>query len=123
MGLIEPLAPALAMGNRITAVASHAFPLAATDFYQVLDTSDVPAGVVNILTGDHTDLAPHMAAHMNLDAVWSFSSADVSKVIEEESAETLKRTWVNNGQTRHWPSAIWRAQATEIKTTWIPYGE
>ena len=123
MGLIEPLAPALALGNRITAVASHAFPLAATDFYQVLETSDVPAGVVNILTGDHTDLAPHMGAHANIDAVWSFSTADVSQTIEAKSATTVKRTWVNNGTTRSWPSAIWRAQATEVKTIWIPYGE
>ncbi len=123
MGLVEPLAPALAMGNRVTAVASEAFPLAATDFYQVLETSDLPGGVANILTGNHAELAPHIAAHANLDAVWSFSSADVSKVIEKKSAATLKRTWVNNGQSRAWPSSTWRAQATEIKTVWIPYGE
>ncbi len=123
MGLIEPLAPALAMGNRITIAASQAFPLAATDFYQVLETSDVPAGVVNILTGSHTELAPHVGAHANIDAVWSFSTADVSTVIEAKSAASLKRTWVNNGASRDWPSAIWRAQSTEIKTIWIPYGE
>jgi len=123
MGLIEPLAPALAMGNRITAVASEAFPLAATDFYQVLETSDLPAGVANILTGSHADLAPHMAAHANIDAVWSFSTADVSKTVEAKSTSNLKRTWVNNGTHRDWPSATWRAQATEVKTIWIPYGE
>ena len=123
MGLIEPLAPALAMGNRITALASEPFPLAATDFYQVLETSDVPAGVANILTGSHNDLASHMAAHANIDAVWSFSTANVSKVIEAKSTSNLKRTWVNNGLSRDWPSSIWRAQATEVKTIWIPYGE
>jgi aldehyde dehydrogenase (NAD+) len=123
MGLIEPLAPALAMGNRITAVASETFPLAATDFYQVLETSDVPAGVANILTGSHTELAPHMAAHNNIDAVWSFSTADVSKVIESKSTGNLKRTWVNNATSRDWPSATWRVQSTEVKTIWIPYGE
>ncbi|WP_281980975.1 aldehyde dehydrogenase family protein [Thalassorhabdomicrobium marinisediminis] len=123
MGLIEPLAPALAMGNRVTAVASEVFPLAATDFYQVLETSDVPAGVANILTGSHAELAPHMAAHNNLDAVWSFSTTDLAQEIEAKSTGDLKRTWVNNGQSRAWPSAIWRAQSTEIKTIWIPYGE
>ncbi|AGI73470.1 aldehyde dehydrogenase [Octadecabacter arcticus 238] len=123
MGLIEPLAPALAMGNRVTAVASHAFPLAATDFYQVLETSDLPAGVANILTGSHTELAPHMAAHANIDAVWSFSTADVSKVVEAKSTSNIKRTWVNHRQSRSWPSSIWRAQSTEIKTIWFPYGE
>lgn len=123
MGLVEPLAPALAMGNRVTAIASDPFPLAATDFYQALDTSDVPAGVVNILTGSHHELAPHLAAHAGLDAVWSFSTAPVSTVLEAKSAASLKRTWVNNGTSRHWPSSIWRAQATEVKTIWIPYGE
>ncbi|PVA07543.1 aldehyde dehydrogenase family protein [Thalassorhabdomicrobium marinisediminis] len=123
MSLIEPLAPALAMGNRVTAVASEVFPLAATDFYQVLETSDVPAGVANILTGSHAELAPHMAAHNNLDAVWSFSTTDLAHEIEAKSTGNLKRTWVNNGQSRAWPSAIWRAQSTEIKTIWIPYGE
>jgi aldehyde dehydrogenase (NAD+) len=123
MGLIEPLAPALAMGNRVTAVASQAFPLAATDFYQVLETSDVPAGVANILTGSHADLAPHMAAHANIDAVWSFSTSDVSKVIEANSAANLKRTWDNNATQRTWTSSTWRAQSTEVKTIWIPYGE
>ncbi len=123
MGLVEPLAPALAMGNRVTAIASEPFPLAATDFYQVLETSDVPAGVVNILTGSHQELAPHLASHAGLDAVWSFSTAPVSTVIEAKSAASLKRTWVNNGTSRHWPSSIWRAQATEVKTIWIPYGE
>jgi aldehyde dehydrogenase (NAD+) len=123
MGLIEPLAPALAMGNRVTAVASHAFPLAATDFYQVLETSDLPSGAANILTGSHTELAPHMAAHANIDAVWSFSTADVSKVVEAKSTSNLKRTWVNHALSRSWPSSIWRAQSTAIKTIWIPYGE
>ena len=123
MGLIEPLAPALAMGNRVVALASDSFPLAATDFYQVLDTSDLPGGAANILTGPHADLAPHIAAHVGVDAVWSFSTADVSRVIEHRSAETLKRTWVNNGLARNWPHATWLAQATEVKTIWIPYGE
>ena len=123
MGLIEPLAPAIAMGNRITAVASQAFPLAATDFYQVLETSDMPAGVANILTGNHSELAPHMALHSDIDSVWSFSTADVSKIIEAKSASNLKRTWVNNATSRTWPSSVWRAQSTEIKTIWIPYGE
>ena len=123
MGLIEPMAPAIAMGNRITAVASQAFPLAATDFYQVLETSDVPAGVVNILTGSHSELAPHMSAHFNIDSVWSFSTTNVSKVIEFKSASNLKRTWVNHATSRAWPSSVWRTQSTEIKTIWIPYGE
>ena len=122
-GLVRAIAPAIAMGNRVTVVASEPFPLAATDFYQVLETSDVPAGVVNILTGDHGELAPHLAAHADIDAVWSFSAADISGEIERASATTLKRTWVNNGQKQHWPTSTWLAQSTEVKTVWIPYGE
>nr|WP_321511465.1 aldehyde dehydrogenase family protein [uncultured Celeribacter sp.] len=122
-GLIEVIAPAIALGNRVIAVASNAYPLAATDFYQVLDTSDLPAGVVNILTGPHEDLAGAMAGHMDIDAVWSFSSADISARIEAESAGNLKRTWVNNGQSRSYPARDWLAQASEVKTIWVPYGD
>ncbi|AJE45507.1 aldehyde dehydrogenase family protein [Celeribacter indicus] len=122
-GLVSVIAPAIAMGNRVIAVASEAWPLAATDFYQVLDTSDVPGGVVNILTGPHEDLAKTLAGHMDVEAVWSFSSADLSGRIERESAGNLKRTWVNNGLARTWPARDWLAQATEVRTIWVPYGE
>ena len=128
LGLASLMAPAIAMGNRAVLIASEAFPLAAADFYQVLDTSDVPAGVVNILTGSHAALAPTMAAHMDLDAVWCFSSTPLSQDIEAASAGNLKRIWVNHGKARDWmgPDGEGRAfleQATAIKTIWVPYGE
>ena len=120
------LGPALAMGNRLVAVASEAFPLAATDFYQVLETSDVPAGVANIVTGSHAELAPQLAGHMDVDAVWVFSSTDLSAVVEREAATNIKRTWVNNGKAVDWAGAEgrgWLAAASEVKTVWVPYGE
>jgi aldehyde dehydrogenase (NAD+) len=122
------MGPAMAMGNRTVLVASEPFPLAATDFYQVLETSDVPGGAVNILTGSHAELAPHLAGHLDVDAVWSFSSTDLSVAIETASAGNLKRTWVNNGRARDWfaPAAEGRAfldAATEVKNIWVPYGE
>eukprot|EP00903_Cladosiphon_okamuranus_P022763 g20955.t1 len=128
LGLVSVMAPAIAMGNRVVLVPSEAYPLAATDFYQVLDTSDVPGGVVNIVTGAHGELAPTLAAHLDLDAVWSFSSTDLSEVIEGQSAGNLKRTWVNNARARNWMGAEGEArtfldQATEVKTVWVPYGE
>ncbi|MBY6155955.1 aldehyde dehydrogenase family protein [Pseudooceanicola nitratireducens] len=128
LGLISVMAPAIAMGNRVVLVPSEAYPLAATDFYQVLDTSDVPGGVVNIVTGAHAELAPTLAAHLDLDAVWSFSSTDLSEIIEGQSAGNLKRTWVNNARARNWMGAEGEArafldQATEVKTVWVPYGE
>ena len=123
LGLVSLMAPAMAMGNRLIIAASEPYPLAATDFYQVLDTSDVPGGVVNILTGSHAELAPQMGGHMDVDAVWSFSSSDLSAIIEREAAGNLKRTWVNNGKTRDVSSTEFLAAATEIKTIWVPYGE
>ncbi len=128
LGLISLMAPAIAMGNRVILSASEAFPLAATDFFQVLDTSDVPAGVVNILTGAHSDVAKTMAEHMDIDAVWSFSSSDLSETVEAGSATNIKRTWVNGGQARDWFSSDGEGKefliaSTEIKNIWIPYGE
>jgi len=125
LGLVSVMAPAVAMGNRVVLVASEAAPLAATDFYQLLETSDVPGGVVNILTGAHGDLAPVMATHMDVDAVWSFSSTDVSAVIERKSVGNLKRTWVNNARATDWTKVDEREfleQSTEVKTVWIPWG-
>ncbi|WP_407491653.1 aldehyde dehydrogenase family protein [Pseudooceanicola sp. MF1-13] len=128
LGLISVMAPAIAMGNRMVLVPSEAYPLAATDFYQVLDTSDVPGGVVNIVTGSHKDLAPTLADHLDLDAVWTFSSTDLSAEVEGRSAGNLKRTWVNNAKARDWTSEAGEGrafldQATEVKTVWVPYGE
>jgi aldehyde dehydrogenase (NAD+) len=126
LGLVSVMAPLMAMGNRSVIIPSEPYPLAATDLYQVLDTSDVPGGAVNIITGPHSGLAGQLAGHMDVDAVWSFSSSDISKVIETESAGNLKRTWVNNGKDRDWSAAHtseFLGQSTETKTIWIPYGE
>ena len=122
-GLVNAMAPAIAMGNRVILVASEPFPLAASDFYQVLETSDVPAGVVNIITGSHAELAPTLAKHLDIDAVWSFSSTDLSAQIEKASAGNLKRTWVNNGQALSPTTKEYLTAATEVKNIWIPYGE
>ena len=121
--LITPIAAGLSMGNRMIIVAPETAPLIATDLYQILDTSDVPAGVVNILTGDHADLAPTLASHMDIDAVWSLSNADISKTIEAGSVSNLKRTWVNNGRISDVIPSEFLRHATETKVVWIPYGE
>jgi aldehyde dehydrogenase (NAD+) len=128
LGLISAMAPAIAMGNTCVLVPSDPFPLAATDLYQVLETSDLPPGVVNFVTGSHAELAKPMAGHMDIDALWSFSSTDLSALIEAESATNLKRTWVNNARLRDWTGAAGEGReflrhATAIKTVWVPYGE
>ncbi len=126
LGLVTTMASAIAMGNRIILNASEPFPLAATDFMQILETSDVPAGVVNILTGPHNDVADTMARHMDIDAVWSFGDPCHDSTIEHGSASNLKRTWVQNGTAIDWAKPDARAfliQSTEVKNIWVPYGE
>ncbi|VAW47000.1 Aldehyde dehydrogenase [hydrothermal vent metagenome] len=126
LSFISLLAPAMAMGNRVVMTASTAFPLPALDFYQVLNTSDVPAGTVNILSGNQQELAKPLAGHMNVDAIWAFG-AD-AELIEHESATNLKRTWTSSNH-RDWLEANqgqgqeYLRQATQVKNIWTPYGE
>ena len=127
LGLISLMAPVIAMGNRVVVVPSAAYPLAATDLYQVLETSDLPAGVVNIVTGDPQELGLTLASHLDVDALWSFAGGlDIAR-LEGAASGNLKRTWIN-ASAPDWtgPDAEGHAfldQATEIKTIWVPYGE
>ena len=128
LGFVSVMAPLIAMGNTCVLVPSEASPLAATDFYQVLETSDLPGGVVNIVTGNHAELAKTLAGHLDVNAIWSFSSSPLSALVEKESAGNLKRTWVNHARARDWSGADGEGQAflraaTEVKTIWVPYGE
>jgi aldehyde dehydrogenase (NAD+) len=125
LGLISTIAPAIAMGNRTIVVPSAKYPLLATDFYQILDTSDVPGGVINIVTGEIEELAIELAKHDDVDAMWYFAEKDLSKKIEEISAENLKRTWVNHSKFRDWTDSseeVFLSNAVEVKNIWIPYG-
>jgi aldehyde dehydrogenase (NAD+) len=128
LGFISTVLPAVAMGNLVIAIPSTAAPLAATDLYQVLDTSDVPGGVVNIVTGQADELARVLAAHDDVDGIWYFGSAEVSAEVERLSAGNMKRTWVDLGRRRDWaePNASgeeFLEHATQIKNIWVPYGE
>ena len=129
LALVSLVAPAVAMGNRVVAVPSQAHPLAATDFYQVLDTSDVPAGVVNIVTGDRDALAQTLAEHDEVDAIWYVGPAAGSAMVERASVTNLKRTWTNHGQRRDWHNPAqaegrdYLRHATQVKNIWVPYGE
>jgi aldehyde dehydrogenase (NAD+) len=109
-------------------VPSEAQALIATDFYQVLDTSDVPAGVVNIVTGDKLALALELARHDAVDAIWYFGDRDGAAGIERASSGNLKQTWTET-VARDWNDpAIGGGRdllhhATQVKNIWIPYGE
>jgi aldehyde dehydrogenase (NAD+) len=110
-------------------VPSERHPLLATDLYQILETSDLPAGVVNIVTGSADALAQVLAEHDQVDAVWYFGSAEGSRVVEARSVGNLKRTWVSGGKARDWLSPVsgegmsFLNSATQVKTIWLPYGD
>jgi aldehyde dehydrogenase (NAD+) len=128
LGFVSTVLPAVAMGNTVVAVPSARAPLPATDLYQVLDTSDVPGGVVNIVTGQSDELARVLAAHDDVDALWYFGSAEVSAEVERLSTGNMKRTWVDLGKGRDWTDSRhgggeeFLEQATQVKNIWIPYG-
>jgi aldehyde dehydrogenase (NAD+) len=129
LALISLVLPAIAMGNRVIVTPSPAHPLAATDLYQVLETSDVPAGVVNIVTGERDALAKTLAEHDDVAAHWYFGSAEGSAAVERASSGNIKATWVNNGRAVDWESASegqgerYLRHATQVKNIWAPYGE
>jgi aldehyde dehydrogenase (NAD+) len=128
LGLVSLVGPAIATGNATIVIPSETFPLAATDFYGVLETSDVPDGVVNIVTGDRDALSKVLAEHDDVDAVWYFGTRDGVRAVELASASNMKRTWAT-WHDRDWLDAheaegreFLRA-ATQVKNVWVPYGE
>ncbi|MBV7518821.1 aldehyde dehydrogenase family protein [Ensifer sp. ENS12] len=129
LGMISLVAPLIATGNRVVVVPSEPHPLAATDFYTVLETSDVPAGVVNIVTGSAIELAKTLASHNDVDALWAFGTPELSTLVEKLSSGNLKRTFVDNGKVTNWldrdaaEGPAYLRRATDVKNIWIPYGE
>jgi aldehyde dehydrogenase (NAD+) len=125
LAFVSLVMPAIAMGNCIVAVPSASHPLSATDLYSVLDTSDVPAGVVNIVTGEANVLAKTLAEHDGVDAVWYVGDAEGAAQVESLSAGNLKATWTSSAAI-DWGKAEGRAflrRATQVKNIWTPYGE
>ncbi|MGH7481918.1 MAG: aldehyde dehydrogenase family protein, partial [Longimicrobiales bacterium] len=129
LGFLSAVLPPIATGNAVVAVPSEPMPLAATDLYQVLDTSDLPGGVLNIVTGRRTELAEVLAAHDDVDAVWSFGPPAGCEAVERLSAGNMKRTWCIDGGRRDWADARqgegeeFLRHATQVKNIWVPYGE
>jgi aldehyde dehydrogenase (NAD+) len=125
LALCSLVLPAIAMGNRVVVIPSAAHPFSATDFYSVLDTSDVPAGVVNIVTGDAKPLSRTLAEHDGVDALWHAGDAASAKEAESLSVGSLKPVW-SLGADVDWTRAEGREflrRATQVKTIWTPYGE
>jgi aldehyde dehydrogenase (NAD+) len=123
LGLVGLVAPAIALGNRVVAVPGEDAPLVATDLYQLLETSDVPAGVVNIVTGRRADLVPTLADHLDVDALWHYGPPDGLADAERRSAGNLKRTHAGKAADLATFRKEILAHAVEVKNVWIPYGE
>jgi len=113
---------ALAMGNTLVVVPSPAHPLSATDLYQVLETSDVPAGTFNIVTGERDELAKTLAEHDDVDVVWYAGPQAGRAMVEKASASNMKRTWTlpESGPLPGMDEIL--RQATQVKNIWVPYG-
>ena len=129
LAMVSVAMPALAMGNRIVLVPSQTQPLIVTDFYQILDTSDVPDGTFNIVTGERDKLAKIIAEHDEVAAIWYHGDGAGSAMVEKASSGNVKSTWVNNGKQLDWHNPSqgqgqeYLRRATQVKNIWIPYGE
>ncbi len=128
LGLVSLVAPAVAVGNTVVTIPSEAHPLAATELYTVLEASDVPPGVINIVTGAKDALVKVLAEHDDVDAVWYFGNQAAGADVERASAGNMKRTWVE-WHGRDWTDSVqgegreFLREATQVKNIWIPYGE
>lgn len=128
LGSIALVAPALAMGNTVVLVPSEKSPLSMTDFYQVLETSDVPSGVLNIVTGESKVLAKTLAEHDGIDAIWFAGDAETSTMVEKASAGNVKQTWTSRGlyydlsDKAKFEGDYFLRRATQVKNVWVPYG-
>jgi aldehyde dehydrogenase (NAD+) len=127
LGLVSLVAPAIAMGNTVVAIPSECASLVATDLYSVLETSDVPPGVVNIVTGPKDVLAMVLAEHDDVSAMWYHGAGETCAAIERASASNMKRTLVESAPLDWFHSRaegpLFLREATQVKNIWIPYGE
>jgi aldehyde dehydrogenase (NAD+) len=128
LGFVSLVAPALAVGNTVIVIPSEVHPIAATEFYSVIETSDVPDGVLNIVTGSKDGLVKVLAEHDDVDGVWYFGNPVGVKAVELASASNMKRTWTS-ARARDWLDSRqgegreFLRRASEVKNIWIPYGE
>jgi aldehyde dehydrogenase (NAD+) len=129
LGLLSLVLPAIAVGNTVVAVPSDRYPLIIGDLYQLLDTSDVPAGVVNLVAGRPVELAKTLAEHDGIEAIWCFRSNEEADAVRAASIGNMKQVWTNDGHEYDWfnpaqAEGRWFLQhATQVKNIWVPYGE
>jgi aldehyde dehydrogenase (NAD+) len=129
LGLLSLVLPVLAVGNTSVVVPSETYPIIAGDLYQVFDTSDLPGGAINLVTGHSSELLKTLAEHDDVGAIWCFSDASSAAAAKSFSVGNLKQVFTNEGRAIDWFDARqgegrWFLQhATQVKNIWVPYGE
>jgi aldehyde dehydrogenase (NAD+) len=129
LGFLSTVMPVLAMGNTAVAIPSETYPLITGDLYQLFDTSDLPAGAVNIVTGYQSQLLKVLAEHDDVDAIWCFADEASAAAAKTYSVGNLKQVFTNEGRAIDWfdpkqGEGRWFLQhATQVKNIWVPYGE
>ena len=126
---ISLISPAIAMGNRVILIPSESFPSVALELVQTFETSDIPPGVINIVTGDKDELSNQLVGHAEVDGVWCWADSDTVAKVETTSALDLKRLWIHSDGDRDWldpnqgEGLEFLRNATEVKNIWTPYGD
>jgi aldehyde dehydrogenase (NAD+) len=129
LGFFSLVLPLIAAGNSVVAVPSETYPLIAGDIYQVLETSDLPGGVVNLVAGRAGELLKVLAEHDDLDAIWCYGNADACAAAKALSIGNLKQVWTNEGREIDFGDVAqgegrWYLEhAYQVKNIWVPYGE
>jgi aldehyde dehydrogenase (NAD+) len=129
LGFLSLVMPAIAVGNSVIAIPSELYPLVIGDLYQVFETSDLPGGVINIVTGRPPELMKVLAEHDDVDAMWCFADENSSALVKSLSVGNLKRIWTSEGRAVDWldskqAEGRWFLDhAIQVKNIWVPYGE
>jgi aldehyde dehydrogenase (NAD+) len=129
LGFLSLVMPLIALGNTVVAVPSETYPLIAGDLYQLFDTSDLPGGVVNLVTGPVSQLLKTLAEHDDVDAIWCYGDQQTVASAKAWSTGNLKQVWTNDGRAIDWfnvqvAEGRWFLEhASQVKNIWVPYGE
>jgi len=129
LGFLSLVMPVLAAGNTAIVVPSETYPLITGDLYQLFDTSDLPGGTVNVVTGYPSQLLKVLAEHDDVDAIWCFGDEASAAAAKSFSTGNLKQVFTNEGRALDWfdvkqGEGRWFLQhATQVKNIWVPYGE
>jgi len=129
LGFLSLVMPAISTGNTVIAIPSEEYPLIASDLYQVFETSDLPDGVVNIVTGRTAELMKTLAEHDDVDAIWCFTDEPGAAAVKTLSIGNLKQVFTNEGRAIDWfdvkqgEGRWFLDHAVQVKNIWVPYGE